>query len=610
MIATVLALLIFALLISVAVSLITTGANIGVQELQGQQAFNIAEGGIERALNEFYKTGTSCNSLVYSSTLGNGSFTTDFTASVPPYPYLYNPSPATTLSNNILAADTTIPVASTAGYAPQGRIRIDSEEIFYGSISGNNFINAQRGVAGTTATGHLNTTPVYQNQCSIRSEGSIASNPLANPTKRVVERAVEGISTYRGSFTKPTGVAPVSQAITGIGFRPKAVIFVWTQQTTPPPNFSANANAGIGFATSAANERAVSVTAMDSSNESDAGRRRSESDAIIFLTNGGNVGANTQLIAQAELTSLDADGFTLNWTTNDPNAYRIHFIALGGDITNALASTFTLNTTIVPPTQSVTGVGFQPDFVMFLWSFNEPVDSNRNNAEIGIGFAQSSTARSAMVFADRNNRADNTSKRWQQRTNAAILLLNPNANPPNQDAIADFVSMDADGFTVNKSDAPAANTPVFFLALKGGRHKVDSFNQPAITGNQTITGVGFKPEELLLASFNLIAQAGIVGNGAISIGSAKLPTSRGSIWFQDRSDLDPSEANMYTSTTDVITLAIGSATVNARADFVSFDNDGFTLNWTTADATARQILYWAIGPNVDATNISQREVYP
>jgi len=42
-IATVLALLIFSLFIAVAVSLVTTGANIGVQETQGRQAFYITQ---------------------------------------------------------------------------------------------------------------------------------------------------------------------------------------------------------------------------------------------------------------------------------------------------------------------------------------------------------------------------------------------------------------------------------------------------------------------------------------------------------------------------------------------------------------------------------------
>jgi len=38
-----------------------------------------------------------------------------------------------------------------------------------------------------------------------------------------------------------------------------------------------------------------------------------------------------------------------------------------------------------------------------------------------------------------------------------------------------------------------------------------------------------------------------------------------------------------------------SPTVNAAADHVSFDSDGQTINWTTADGTARQIIVLWIG---------------
>jgi hypothetical protein len=49
--------------------------------------------------------------------------------------------------------------------------------------------------------------------------------------------------------------------------------------------------------------------------------------------------------------------------------------------------------------------------------------------------------------------------------------------------------------------------------------------------------------------------------------------------------------------------------VNANADLAYFGTDGFTLNWTSADVTAMQILYWAIGPNVSKSNILWREVF-
>ncbi|MBI5026528.1 MAG: hypothetical protein HZC12_07365, partial [Nitrospirae bacterium] len=180
-IATVLALLMLSLFAAVIVTLITTGSGVSVQEVQGMQAFSIAEGGLERALGGFKWTGTACALLTYNNIpLGLGSFSTTGT--------LYNPSPSTTLTANIFIGTLTIPAVSTAGYAPYGRIRIDSEEIDYSYISGNNFIVAKRGANGTIEANHSFGASVIQNQCLIRSTGTI-TNPFGN-IQRVVEKAV------------------------------------------------------------------------------------------------------------------------------------------------------------------------------------------------------------------------------------------------------------------------------------------------------------------------------------------------------------------------------------------------------------------------------------
>ena len=183
-IATVMVMMILALFAAVAVSLVTTGSNIGLQEEQGDAAFYIAEGGLEKAVYKF-KTGTSCNSLGETDTsLGQGTFTIAGPAAT-----LYTLS--NTLSAGIAAGATIIPVTSSAGFAPKGRIIIDSEIIDYYDISGNSLINAVRGIAGTTDAAHLINAQVAQDQCRIASTGAITSNPLATPIQRVVERNLQ-----------------------------------------------------------------------------------------------------------------------------------------------------------------------------------------------------------------------------------------------------------------------------------------------------------------------------------------------------------------------------------------------------------------------------------
>ncbi len=181
--------LILAVMGAALVSLVTTGSDISINQLQSEQAFNIAEGGIEKALTEFVKNNTPCASLVYTNSLGAGSFTTT--------PTLHTASIA--LSANITAADTIIPVGSTAGYASHGRIRIENEDINYAATSTSAascapfaqpcFTGALRGVAGSTAAIHNTgaTVTVAQEECLVRSTGTVTNSSA----RRVVEKGIQ-----------------------------------------------------------------------------------------------------------------------------------------------------------------------------------------------------------------------------------------------------------------------------------------------------------------------------------------------------------------------------------------------------------------------------------
>ncbi|HJW80856.1 MAG TPA: hypothetical protein VJ396_01330 [Acidiferrobacterales bacterium] len=139
------------------------------------QALFVAESGLSNAL-ENYRTGTACAALNLNNVaFGNGTFTTIGT--------LFQPA-ATTTTAAITALSTVIPVNTTAGYAPHGRITIQAEQIDYAAIAGNTFTGARRGVNGTVAAAHANGQAVTQNQCLVRSTGTVGAGV------RVVEAGV------------------------------------------------------------------------------------------------------------------------------------------------------------------------------------------------------------------------------------------------------------------------------------------------------------------------------------------------------------------------------------------------------------------------------------
>ncbi|MEE8224927.1 MAG: pilus assembly PilX N-terminal domain-containing protein, partial [candidate division NC10 bacterium] len=143
-------LLILSLMGVVVASLVGTESYSALHQLESAQALPLAEAGAHRAVGYLSREGGECEAIsdnlqFTKVALGRGTFSVMGTR--------YNPTP-TALSADIGAADTTIPVVSTAGYAPHGSITIESETIYYAGTTPTSFTGARRGAAGTTAASH------------------------------------------------------------------------------------------------------------------------------------------------------------------------------------------------------------------------------------------------------------------------------------------------------------------------------------------------------------------------------------------------------------------------------------------------------------------------
>ena len=187
-IAAVATLLIFSLMGMVVVSLVGTETYSAIHQEQTLEAYWIAEGGIHRAVTYMSREDGNCTAISGAAAfttvpLGRGTFTVTATR--------YNPSPtAIDDSDGITAGDTTITVGTTTGFAPRGRIAIDSELIGYTGTNATSFTGAKRGmeVPGSAAA-HSNGAAVSQYQCTIGSTGTILAG--FGDAKRVVEVVVQ-----------------------------------------------------------------------------------------------------------------------------------------------------------------------------------------------------------------------------------------------------------------------------------------------------------------------------------------------------------------------------------------------------------------------------------
>lgn len=379
-----------------------------------------------------------------------------------------------------------------------------------------------------------------------------------------------------GSFTKPVGAAPVAQSIVGVGFQPKALILWGSAQLVE--GIASWSRFGLGFSdgTDSYGVSAISVDAIPLQ--------------PLPLRSHDFVAFNS-FNSKAALTSFDADGFTLNWTPNTALADIVHYLAIGGDGVQAKVDTFIDS---VVGLQSVAGVGFQPDVVLFTGIiagevFGPPYSDGRS-APVNLGMAAKASQQAALssvvnIFHLNTARA--------QRTDRCIYALD--VPTPGGQAEADFVSMGADGFTLDWTLGGGFRWG--YLALKGGAFAIGSESQPTSPGIKSTTGLGFTPSALLLPAFNRLASAAIEPHARISLGAASA-SDEGAIWGGHTSLLIPTSVDRAVTISKALQLIDTDAPVgvDAEADLQSLDADGFTLDWTTADPFAREFLYLAIGP--------------
>lgn len=370
------------------------------------------------------------------------------------------------------------------------------------------------------------------------------------------------------------------------GFQPKALI-AWNGLQAAP-GAAANAQFYIGMSSSSTTERGAGYNSTDNNITSDTVRTFSGTRPNLAFTSGtttANIG-NT-------LTSFDATGFTLNWDILTTTSPLFNYLAIGGaDITNVTSGSFAANTST--GNQSVTGLGYQPDIV-FLFITNQTGNGQTNgNVSYGLGVATSPSARWTTGITTQHSQSTMNTQRYFY-DNHCLVIADPTSAAI--DGSADFVSMNSGGFTINWDDAPAAAYLVGYMAIKGGRWKVGTDTQKTSTGTRSTTGVGFVPKGVIFASHCDTTTNSIAAHSRLMFGATTGVSNNVALWAGDQdAAVGLSVSDTIMSSSKALVMATeGTPTTNAEASLSTFDADGFTLNWSTADATARVFGYVAFG---------------
>ena len=417
-----------------------------------------------------------------------------------------------------------------------------------------------------------------------------------------------------GSFAMATATG--DQVIThGLGANPKAIIF-FTSGSVATSTTESNYHWGYGF-TDLTTSRSVSFAAQTAVSPSNTSRRSSAK--AISLCQWGEA-----LIADGDVTAVTTTTMTVNWTTVDGNARMIGYVVLGGNNINAKVIEWTLNTST--GNQALATVGFTPQLVWHLLG-DQNAAGTTATGKWGLGvmsaaaqWAVSDVTTDNSSISGGGNNPQRTGK--IQKTDHCLIMGNFTPASTTGDYQAKFVSMDANGFTVNIDTAPASAKKVYSLAINGVQSvKVGSFNRTTAGApvKQAVTAVGFKPNFLLLSSQDVtppfpssggtvpLIQAGPARTLGVGDGMSMAHSV-----LRDNESMPTATNSQFRTDAILAQWRPGDGIIRNVGSLFSFDSDGFTLNWTQNDPLGAQIeVYVAIryqtGGGVDALGVRSEE---
>lgn len=397
------------------------------------------------------------------------------------------------------------------------------------------------------------------------------------------------ISSFVGSFNTGVGAAASTIAITGVGFAPEVLIFWWSGRSEAVDTIGrASHYRGFGVAVSATDRRAITSSSIDALIAADTQSGQDEAACIL------SIDATPAIDGALDLQSFDADGFTLVVDDQMPRDLRVNYLALAGDITNAITGRF--NEPGAIGDQDVTGLGFQPDFVLF---FSAAMAANppgaKADSDLMIGAATGSSNQG--VWSGGSNNASATMQTMSYCTLGECIALFE-STIASISSRADFVSFLADGFRVNWAERSSTRR-VHYLALKGGNYLVGNL----LTQTDTVTDIaessfGFSPSAALFVSHGQVESTSDTAqdNDRLSIGAFSSLTDRGA---QATLDEDATADSEVTTAIEIdavyANISTGSAIVGLM-DVKSRDSDGFTMIMDDADPAQACVWYMAFGP--------------
>ncbi len=361
--------------------------------------------------------------------------------------------------------------------------------------------------------------------------------------------------------------------------------------TTGPGNTHLVISVGMSDGT---DDRCVTSYSEDNVGTSNAKKASHDDSVVVIYDSSGAV------VEQGTISAIGDGTFTINWTIKTAAATKIAYTAWGGDeIDGVKLLTAAFETTGVNGVSvAYTGVGFQPSCMWFLG--NDTTGSlntvaNHTALVVGVATAGGNPGEQGYTLATSENNRGTMDTGRRQRTTQCLIDITGSTQVLRRHSR--LTSFDSDGWT--QLDNVASTTPASFfaIAVSGGRWFVGNGTAPTSDSEKAYT-TPFQPVGISVQSWERQTSNSNQTSNMISLGS-----SDGSVEYNIAAG---DTAGVATSQCGVVVFEDGivsSRTINAATIITSskasipagglFNATDFTLDWTTTDATARQLIFLA-----------------
>lgn len=386
-----------------------------------------------------------------------------------------------------------------------------------------------------------------------------------------------------GHFISPT-TTDSSYGVTGVGFTPKAMLFLPTHLTSFTTTSTLDGTFGLGAMT-ATEQVYAGYGSDDAAATSNVDFANTDARCIVV-----NDGTNTS-VEEASFVSMDSDGFTLNYSKAASAQKIVSYMAFGGGGVDVFAGTFDINTGT--GTIDVTGLGFQPKIVI-VWvsgftQTNTVATDGDSHFSCGFSTGTVQSAYIASFLEDGQARTD----AGRNNSSGGTPMFVEQTSDTGTNGVLSFSAFLSDGFRVNRSITFANATRACYLAIGGaGMDAFASTNvlNTASTTTTLNTETDFFGDAAILLHIDSISTT--VRDLILSAGFTDGTNHRSLSIMEDDNNANGSPSSNCSNTSAYLgEFTVTTAAAGNSGNVTAFNNADITLTTASTPSVADKIGY-------------------